>query len=111
MRPAARNTFDLRLTAAATACCLLFSGCTKSGAGATPALNPAALTLGEQAAVRLAGTVAPAEWGQPDHVSAGDKPGEYTVDYPTPSQEIGLLGTRSVIVNVRQGAAEVVPRE
>jgi len=112
MCPAIRNTFGLRLIAvAAAACCLLFSGCTNSGAGSPAALNPATLTLDEQQAVRLAGTVAPAEWGQPEGVSPGNKPGEYLVTYATSAEELDLLGMRSVIVNVRQGTAQGVPRE
>jgi hypothetical protein len=68
-----------------------------------------------QAFLRNNGT----DWGEPSEVRLADVEylpgwkgeGFYLVTYPTPADEIKILGDRSVVVEIKSGRVEFVPRD
>jgi hypothetical protein len=103
---------------------LCLAGCTPAGPpGQAPgATAQGALTAEEQRAVDLAQAFlakAKADWGAPAqvHRATGEHhPGlagasVYNVIYPTPNDELRLLGDRAVVVDVKTGQVEFIPRE
>jgi hypothetical protein len=51
------------------------------------------------------------EWGAPDSVELGKDQKAYWITYPTPAEQIKVLGPRSVTVDAATWKAELVPRD
>ncbi len=50
-------------------------------------------------------------WGEPMEIIPQQEPGTFWLTYPTPPEELKVLGDRALTVDVRSGEVKVVPRE
>jgi Protein of unknown function (DUF3592) len=49
-------------------------------------------------------------WGEPVEITPQPEPGTFWLAYPTPPEELKVLGDRALTVDVRSGEVKVVPR-
>jgi hypothetical protein len=88
------------------------------GAGCTSPAPPAPVasprTPDEQKAMDLARTYLDKQgmkWGAPKAVTPQAPAGTFTLTYPTPEDEVKVLGERELTVDVKAGEVKPVPRK
>jgi len=84
------------------------------GALAPPHVPAVPRSMEEQRAVVLARQYLKRErlpWGEPGEITPQQEPGTFWLTYPTPPEELKVLGDRALTVEVRSGEVKVVPRE
>jgi hypothetical protein len=105
MMPQLRLCFlGLLLAAAGT-------GCPSSTPRSTP---PTPRSADEQKAMDLAQKYvdkAGLNWGEPKEVTPQQPAGTFWISYPTPEDEVKLLGERVLSVDVRSGEVKPLPRK
>jgi hypothetical protein len=91
--------------------------------GCRPAAPPKAWPPDQQKAVNLAAGLlarSKAGWGEPDAVTRqpqgsqwvkGPPEATFALTYPTPADEVKVLGPRVVVVNTESGEAVFLPRD
>src|SRR5438093_253124 len=83
------------------------TGCPSiSSSTSTPSNPPIPRSPDEKKAMELAGKYLDTtglNWGQPKEIRPEPEAGKFWLAYPTPEDEVKLLGERSVTVNVTSG--------